>query len=78
MGPVPVVMAGVLAEKRPQVSFIVDEHPVGAFGSCGAYPPLGIAVRTCRVATSMTNRMYRRLRKIVSTVKKSQASSPCA
>ena len=44
MGPVPVVMGGVLAEKRPQVSFIVDEHPVGAFGSCGAYPPLGIAV----------------------------------
>ena len=42
---VPVVMAGVLAEDRPQVPFAVDEHPVGALGSCGAYPPLGIAVR---------------------------------
>ena len=143
MGPVPVVMGGVLAENRPQMPFVVDEHPVGAFGSCGAYPPLGIAVRTrgprrglhylhalaaedlvertgelgvtvpgeeaegagpiaelheqiagllrgpgavrvgghaedVQVATSMTNRMYRRLRKIVSTAKNSQASSPCA
>ena len=33
---------------------------------------------TCRVATSMTNRTYRRLRKIVSTWKKSQASRPSA
>ena len=36
MRPVPVVMAGVLAEDRPQVPFVVDEHPVGALGSCGA------------------------------------------
>ncbi len=44
VGPVPVVMGGVLAEKRSQVPFAVDEHPVGAFGSCGAYPSLGIIV----------------------------------
>ena len=25
--------------------FAVDEHPVGALGSCAAYPPLGIAIR---------------------------------
>ena len=25
--------------------FAVDEHPVGALGSCGAYPSLGITVR---------------------------------
>jgi len=33
VGPVPVVMAGVLAEDRSQVPFVVDEHPVGALGS---------------------------------------------
>jgi hypothetical protein len=33
VGPVPVVMAGVLAEDRPQVPFAVDGHPVGALGS---------------------------------------------
>jgi hypothetical protein len=38
-------MGGVLAEERPQVPFVVDQHPVGALGSCGAYPSLGIAVR---------------------------------
>jgi hypothetical protein len=27
------------------VPFAVDEHPVGALGSCRAYPPLGITVR---------------------------------
>jgi ribosomal protein S12 methylthiotransferase accessory factor YcaO len=52
MGPVPVVMAGVLAEDRPQVPFVVNEHPVGAFGSCGAHPPLGIAVRAGSAAGS--------------------------
>ena len=41
---VPVVMSGVLAEDGPQVPFTVDEHPVGALGSCAAYPPLGITV----------------------------------
>ena len=38
MRPVPVVVAGVFAEDRPQVPFIVDEHPVAALGSCCAYP----------------------------------------
>jgi hypothetical protein len=42
---VPVVMVGVLAQDRLQVSFAVDEHPVGALGSCGAYPSLGVTVR---------------------------------
>jgi hypothetical protein len=46
MGPVPVVMGGVLAGDRLQVPFIANEHPVGAFGWCGAYPQLGMAVRT--------------------------------
>jgi len=41
---VPVVMSGVLTEDGPQVPFTVDEHPVGALGSCAAYPPLGIAI----------------------------------
>jgi hypothetical protein len=43
--PVPVVMAGVRAQDRPQVPFAVDEHPVGALGSCAAYPSLGETVR---------------------------------
>src|SRR5207248_1764074 len=34
------VMVGVLAEHRSKVPFAVDQHPVGAFGSCGAYPSL--------------------------------------
>jgi hypothetical protein len=38
VGSVPVVMTGVLAEDRPQVPFAVDQHPVGALGSHGAYP----------------------------------------
>jgi hypothetical protein len=48
VGPVPVVMAGVLAEDRSQVAFVVDEHPVGALGSCCAYPSLGVTVRPRR------------------------------
>jgi len=46
LGPVLVVVAGVRAGDRPQVAFTVDEDQVGAPGSCGALPPLGIAVRT--------------------------------
>jgi hypothetical protein len=38
-------MAGVLAQDRPQVPFVVDEDPVGALGSCGAYPSPGVTVR---------------------------------
>ena len=48
VGPVPVVMAGVLAEDRPEVAFVVDEHPVGALGSCCAYPSLGVTIRSRR------------------------------
>ena len=29
--------------------FAVDEHPVGALGSCAAYPPLGVTVRARRL-----------------------------
>jgi hypothetical protein len=46
-------MTGVLAEDRPQVPFVVDEHPVGALGSCGAYPPLGIAIGPGRPGRSL-------------------------
>jgi hypothetical protein len=57
----------------------VDEQVAGVLRG---REPSGWAVTlrmcTCRVATSMTDKTYRRLRKIVSTVKKSQASSPCA
>jgi hypothetical protein len=35
------------------VAFVVDEHPVGAFGSCGAYPSLGITVRAWRPRRSL-------------------------
>src|SRR5260221_14566422 len=38
-------MAGVLARDRQKVPFAVDEHPVGALGSRGADPPLGITIR---------------------------------
>jgi hypothetical protein len=37
---VPVVVVGVLAEDRSKVSFVIDQHPVGALGSYGAHPPL--------------------------------------
>src|ERR1019366_2639926 len=47
---------------------------------CAVHTPSGWAVtprtRTRRVLTSMTNSTYRRLRKIVSTWKKSQANRP--
>jgi hypothetical protein len=42
---VPVVVAGVLAEDRSKVPFVVDEHPVGALGSGGPYPSFGVTVR---------------------------------
>ena len=42
---VPVVMAGVLAQDRAQLLVAVEQHPVSALGSRGAYPPLGVAVR---------------------------------
>src|SRR5215475_3165815 len=41
-------MAGVLVEDRSQVPLAVDQHPVGALGSCAAYPSLGVAVRAWR------------------------------
>jgi hypothetical protein len=48
IGPVPVVVAGVLAQDRPEVLFVVDQHPAGALGSCGSYPSLGVTVRPGR------------------------------
>ena len=45
VGPVPVVMVGILAEDRSKVLFAVDEYPVAALGSCCAYPSLGATVR---------------------------------
>src|ERR1022692_963053 len=52
---VTVVVAGVLSGDRPEVLFVVDEHPVGALGSCGPHPPLGIAVRPRRPRRSPDN-----------------------
>ena len=37
-------MPGVLPENRSKMLFAVDQHPVGALGSCGAYPSLGVTV----------------------------------
>jgi len=45
MRAVPVEMAGVLVQDRAQVLLAVDQHPVSALGSRGAYPSLGVAVR---------------------------------
>src|ERR1039457_3839564 len=45
---VPVVMARLLAQHRPQMPLAVDGHPVGALSSCGPYPPLGETVRARR------------------------------
>src|SRR5262245_29919070 len=55
---VPVVVADVLAEERSKVPFVIDQHPVGALGSCGGvHPPLGVTVgpwRPRRVLTTLT------------------------
>src|SRR5712691_3850893 len=40
-----VVVAGVLGQDGAQVPLAEDQHPVGAFGACRAYPPLGKGVR---------------------------------
>jgi hypothetical protein len=56
-------------QDRSQMRFAVDQYPVRALGQDGSYPAFGITVRPGSP---------RRLRKIVSTVKKSQASSPSA
>jgi hypothetical protein len=39
-----VVMLGVLLQDRSKVAFVVDQHPVSAFGSDGAHPVLGVAI----------------------------------
>ena len=43
--PAAVVMADVLGQDYPQVPLAEDQHPIGAFGACRAYPPLGKGVR---------------------------------
>jgi hypothetical protein len=45
MRPMAVIVPKVGPEHRPQVGFVVDEHPVGTLGPRGAYPAFGIAVR---------------------------------
>jgi len=49
------VMVGVLARDQSQVPFAVDEHPVGALGSCGAYPSPGVTVRprACKIRRTL-------------------------
>jgi hypothetical protein len=39
-----VVVPGELVEYHVGVALVVDEHPVGAFGSDAAHEPLGVAV----------------------------------
>jgi len=60
----------------------VAEVPEQVAGLLGGPRAAGWAVTprmcACRVATSLTNRMDRRLRKTVSAVKRSQASRPSA
>jgi hypothetical protein len=46
-------MVGIFVEHRPQVPLVVDQHPIGALASYGAYPPLGIAVRPWRPRRSL-------------------------
>ena len=53
VGPVQLVMVGVLAEGHSKVPFAVDQHPIGALGSCGAYPCFGVAVRAWRRRRSL-------------------------
>ena len=43
--PVAVVMPGAGSQHRPQVGFVIDQHPVSALGPCCAYPPFRITVR---------------------------------
>ena len=40
----PFVVAGVLGQDGAQVRLAEDQHPVGAFGACRAYLPLGKGV----------------------------------
>jgi hypothetical protein len=47
--PVPVVVPGVGPQHGPQMGFAVDQHPVGALGPYGRYPPFRIAVRPGRL-----------------------------
>jgi hypothetical protein len=49
-------MVGVLAEYRSQVPLVVDQHPIGALGPCGAHPPLGVTVRPWRPRRSLHDR----------------------
>ena len=55
-GSVTVVMVGVLAEYRSQVPLVVDQHPVGALGSCAANPSFGVTVRSWRPRRSLHDR----------------------
>src|SRR5712692_11572816 len=47
--PVAVVMPGVGLQHGPQVSFAVDQHPVGALRPYGPYPAFGVTVRPGRL-----------------------------
>jgi len=48
MGPVSVVVAGVLVQEVAQVSLAKDQHPVGELGPGGEHEPFGVAVGPSR------------------------------
>ena len=48
MRPMPVEVSGILAQHGPKVPLTEDQDPVGAFGACCPYPPLGEGVRSRR------------------------------
>jgi|CZKT01.1.fsa_nt_gi hypothetical protein len=49
VAPAVVVVVGVLGQDGLQVPRAEDQQPIGAFGACRAYPPLGKGVRArCR------------------------------
>jgi hypothetical protein len=43
--PVPVVVPGIGPQHRPQMTLAVNQHPLGALGPHGLYPPFRIAIR---------------------------------
>jgi hypothetical protein len=45
VGPLPVVVPGILGQGQPQMSFAENQHPVSHLRPGGQYKPLGVSVR---------------------------------